>query len=227
MTPGGRVTFSGTATDDQALATVEVGLRNSTTRENLAADGTWGTDVHPGLAQDLSGQPEPGVVQLEVHDAGGPGARVATRFPVRATDKQDLHDLVEHAGSDQHQRGGARVTCRRTALLNVTGNQVIRRPGTWTWRARRPTTSASARVRVAILENDTDRYLRANGTLAAGFGTMNAVLASPGATSTTWTLPVDLPTNGDYSVTAYAVDTVEPAGPVDLGSDRAVRGLPG
>ena len=43
--PGGRVTFTGTATDDQSLATVEVSLRNSTTREGLASDGTWGADV--------------------------------------------------------------------------------------------------------------------------------------------------------------------------------------
>ena len=45
-------------------------------------------------------------------------------------------------------------------------------------------------MRVAILENDTDRYLRANGTLSAGFGTINANLATPNATSTSWTLPV-------------------------------------
>ena len=34
-------------------------------------------------------------------------------------------------------------------------------------------------MRVSILENDTDRYLRANGTLGAGFGTINANLATP------------------------------------------------
>ena len=48
MAPGGPLTFRGTATDDQALATVEVSLRNSTTREGLAADGTWGSDVISG-----------------------------------------------------------------------------------------------------------------------------------------------------------------------------------
>ncbi len=48
MPPGGPLTFRGTATDDQALATVEVVLRNSTTREALAADGTWGSDVISG-----------------------------------------------------------------------------------------------------------------------------------------------------------------------------------
>ena len=71
---------------------------------------------------------------------------------------------------------------------------------------------------MSILENDTDRYLRANGTLGAGFGTINANLATPGGTSTTWTLPVDLPINGDYSVTAYAVDTANQIDPSTSGA---------
>ena len=43
--------------------------------------------------------------------------------------------------------------------------------------------------------------------MAAAFATLNATLASPGATSTSFTLGVDLPTKGDYAVTAFAVDT--------------------
>ena len=54
VTPGGPLTFSGTATDDEDLVNVEISLRNNTTREQLAADGTWGTDVSPGLAPDLA-----------------------------------------------------------------------------------------------------------------------------------------------------------------------------
>jgi PKD repeat protein len=57
------------------------------------------------------------------------------------------------------------------------------------------------------VEGDSDRYLKPNGTWGAGYATVNANLASPNATSTSWTLPVDLPTNGNYSVTAIAVDT--------------------
>ena len=45
VTPGGRLTFSGTANDTGDLANVEISLRSNTTREQLAADGTWGTDV--------------------------------------------------------------------------------------------------------------------------------------------------------------------------------------
>jgi hypothetical protein len=45
VTPGGQLTFSGTANDTDDLVNVEISLRNNTTREQLAADGSWGTDV--------------------------------------------------------------------------------------------------------------------------------------------------------------------------------------
>ena len=39
--PGGRITFSGTAADDEGLKNVEITLRNSSTGEGLANDCTW------------------------------------------------------------------------------------------------------------------------------------------------------------------------------------------
>ena len=41
--PGSRVTFSGTAADDEGLKNVEISLRNSSTGQALANDCTWGT----------------------------------------------------------------------------------------------------------------------------------------------------------------------------------------
>jgi PKD repeat protein len=60
---------------------------------------------------------------------------------------------------------------------------------------------------VSLKDQDTNRYLQPGGGLAASFATLNATLAAPNATSTGWTLPVDLPTEGDWAVTVYAVDT--------------------
>jgi PKD repeat protein len=57
-----------------------------------------------------------------------------------------------------------------------------------------------------------------NGTMAAAFATIPATLASPNATSTTWTLGVNLPTKGEFSVTAFAVDT---AGQQDISTSGA------
>ena len=58
--------------------------------------------------------------------------------------------------------------------------------------------------------------MQPNGTLATAFATLPATLASPDATSTTWTYGVDLPQGGDYNVTAYATDTRRPAGHLPL-----------
>jgi large repetitive protein len=65
-----------------------------------------------------------------------------------------------------------------------------------------------AAVRVALEDQDTGRYVQPNGTMAAAFATLNATLATPNGTSTNWTLGIDLPTQGEFAVTAFAVDTV-------------------
>ncbi len=224
MTPGGRVTFSGTATDDESLATVEVSLRNSTTRENLASDGSWGADVIQGWFKV-----SPANLNAASYNWSfmTPAALVpgSYTFQVRATDKQDLT-----TSSSLQGRVNINVTVPSdlppNGLLNVTGNQVsdtlhLDLAGTAT------DDFGVSGVRVSILENDTDRYLRPNGTLAAGFGTINAVLATPGTTSTTWTLPVDLPINGDYSVTAYAVDGSNQIDPSTSGATARYAIYPG
>ena len=48
VTPGQPITFSGHASDDEELARVEIQLRNNTTGERLAADGTWNNTVQAG-----------------------------------------------------------------------------------------------------------------------------------------------------------------------------------
>jgi large repetitive protein len=65
-----------------------------------------------------------------------------------------------------------------------------------------------AAVRVALEDQDTGRCVQPNGTMAAAFATLNATLATPNGTSTNWTLGIDLPTQGEFAVTAFAVDTV-------------------
>ena len=48
VAPGSPMTFAGSANDDEALSEVSITLRNNTTGERLAADGTWGTNVIAG-----------------------------------------------------------------------------------------------------------------------------------------------------------------------------------
>ncbi len=63
--------------------------------------------------------------------------------------------------------------------------------------------------------------------MAAAFATIDATLTNPGATSTTWTLPVDLPAQGSYSVTAYGYDAFDQQDPSQTGATATYPVFPG
>ncbi len=205
VAPGGQLTFSGPANDEDDLANVEITLRNNTTREQLASDGTWGTDVVAGLyrvsPQNINGPSYNWSYTTPFNLTPG-----QYTFTVRATDDIGLTTSSANRGqlTINAQVPGDNFP---NGLLNFTGTDTsievlhLDLAGTAT------DDFGVANVRVSLLDQDTGRYVQPNGTMAAGFATLNATLASPGATSTTWTLPVDLPTQGEFSVTAFAIDT--------------------
>lgn len=224
MTPGGKLTFSGTATDDQALANVEVSLRNTTTHENLSADGSWGSDVNAGWYRIT-----PASLNTPTYNWSftTPAALVpgTYSFAVRASDQTDLTTSTSLQG-----RVTVNVAVPGDAapdgLLDVTGTQTadalhLDLTGTAT------DDVGVSKVLVAILESDSGRYLKPDGTWGAGYATVPAHLASPNGTSTAWTLPVDLPTNGNYSVTATAVDTSNQLDPSTTGATARYLVYPG
>ena len=205
MTPGGPLTFSGTANDTDDLVNVEISLRNNTTREQLAADGTWGTDVVQDWYRISPSQHQRHQLQLELHDAVQPDpGPVHVQRPGHRRARPD--HLVDQPGPAHDQRPGGRGRVpRRPAELHR------HRPSIEVLHLDLAGTATDdfgvAAVRVALEDQDTGRYVQPNGTMAAAFATLTATLASPDATSTTWTLPVDLPTKGEYAVTAFAFDT--------------------
>ena len=87
--PGGRMTFSGTASDDAGLKNVEISLRNNTTRENLGNDGTWGVEVTAGNYRispvDIGGSTYNWTYTTPFNLSPG-----SYTFTVRATDDLDL-----------------------------------------------------------------------------------------------------------------------------------------
>jgi hypothetical protein len=202
--PGQQLTFSGTANDEDRLRTVEIFLRNTTTREALAADGTWSASsvaaFHRISPVDING---PSYDWTYTSVPLTPGIY---DFRVRATDNLSLTTTSANQGrlSITAQVPGDAFP---NGLLNFTGvDQNIEAlhldiTGTAT------DDKGVQTVRVALFDNDSGRYVQANGQLAAAFATVDANLASPGATSTTFVLPIDLPTKGEYSITAWAVDT--------------------
>ncbi len=222
VNPGGTMTFSGTASDDDRLQDVVVTLRNSTTRENLGADGTWGVNVTAG-----SHRISPININAPTYNWSyttpfnlTPGTY---SFTVTASDNLGLNS----------SRGSLTITAQvpgdlsPNGLLNFTGTdstlQVLHLDLSGTATDDHGVES----VRISVFDNDSGRYIQPNGTMASTFATLNATLASPNATSTTFTLPVDLPTQGNYSVTAWAWDTAGQQDPSTTGATARYLVYPG
>ncbi len=215
LTPGAPVTFAGTATDDDRLKNVLVYLRNTTTGENLGADGTWGVGVSAGYYRISPVSINAASYNWSYTTPFSLSAGSYT-FRVIATDNDDLT-------TSSSQRGNLTLSVQVSGdlapdgLIDVGGTLFVNSPnlnltGTAT------DDHGVAAVELRIFDNDTGRYLQDNGTMTSGYNTRTAVLGTPGGTSTTWSLPIVLPIGGDYSVTAYAYDTV---GQQDLSTSGA------
>ncbi|MCB0905854.1 MAG: PKD domain-containing protein [Nocardioidaceae bacterium] len=216
VTPGNPITFSGTATDDEGLANVEIFLRNTTTREALASDGTWGVGLSAGwyriTAINLNGDSAnwswttpftltPGSYDFRVRANDDIGLTTSSSNQGRLT-------LTAQVPGDTPPDGLLDVTG------TITGGQVLHLDITGT----ATDDNGVDHVGLTVYDNDTRRYLQPNGTLSAAYAEINATLDSPGATSTTFSLSRDLPVEGDWSVTAYAYDTV---GQIDTSTSGA------
>jgi large repetitive protein len=221
VAPGSPMTFRGSATDDQNLNLVEIQLRNSSTREALASDGTWAVDIPAGWyrisPQNLDATSYNWSYTTPFNLSAG-----TYTFSVRAQDDVGLTTSTTNQGRltiNAQVPGDAPPDGLITPSGTVTGVQTLHLDlaGTAT------DDIGVAAVRVSLEDQDTNRYLQQNGSMAASFATRNATLAAPNATSTGWTLPVDLPTEGDWAVTVYAVDT---AGQQDLSTTGATARYP-
>ena len=221
VAPGSPITFSGTATDDEGLANVEITLRNTTTREGLAADGTWGINLSGAYRItpiNVSGTSTSWSYTTPFNLTPG-----SYSFTVRATDDLGLVTSSTNQG-------------RLTLLAQIPGDVA---PDALLTAQATPTVlhldlAGTATddfgvqsVMVAVYDNDTRRYLQPNGTMSAAYATLASTLASPGGTSTTWNLSVDLPTEGNWTVTAFAFDTAGQQDTSTTGATASFRIYPG
>jgi PKD repeat protein len=205
VTPGGRLTFSGTANDTDDLVSVEISLRNNTTREQLASDGTWGTDV----VQDW--------YRLNTNSINATSYNWSYQTPfnltpgqysfsVRATDEIGLTTSSTNQGRltiNAQVAGDAFPDGRLTFTGTDSSIETLHLDLTGT----ATDDKGVAAVRIALEDQDTGRYVQPNGTMAAAFATLPATLGTPDGTTTSFTLAVDLPTKGEFTVTAFAIDT--------------------
>lgn len=206
VTPGSPVTFSGTAADSDGLRDVQITLRSTSTKDALAADGSWGPDSQAGVFRisqlDIPGNTYNWSWETPFNLPAG-----TYSFTVRATDDLGITTATTNRGS-------------LTVLAQVPGDAfpdgLIDSPGTG--QPSLPTSALNLtgtatddkgvdHVSVAVYDQDTGRYLHPNNTLTAGFATLDATLGTPGGTSTTWSLSANLPGKGDFLVTAWAYDT--------------------
>jgi PKD repeat protein len=206
VAPGSPITFSGTANDEANLANVEISLRNNTTREQLASDGTWGTNVVQGWYRISTPQNLPGTGYAWSYTTPFNLKQGQYSFSVRATDDIGLTTSSTNQG---------RLTINAQVAGDNPPNGLISPTGTISNvevlhldLAGTATDDRGVKeVRVALEDEDTGRYVQPNGTMSAAFATLPATLASPNTPSTTWSLSVDLPTKGEFDVTAFAFDT--------------------
>ncbi|MGL5825282.1 MAG: PKD domain-containing protein [Nocardioides sp.] len=203
--PGSPITFSGTATDDVDLDRVEIRLQNTSTRENLAADGSWGTGVPAGYYRvsplNLTGTSYNWTYTTPFNLTPG-----IYTFSVRAIDNLELATATANQ---------ARLTLNVQPTGDAAPNGLVTSPTfdqslqvlNFTMTGTATDDKGVSAVKVAVFDEDTRRYLKPDGTLSAGFTTVNATLANSGATSTGWSLPVIVPQAGTWQATAFAVDS--------------------
>ncbi len=225
VTPGQRLTFSGSATDDEGLREVWITLRNNSTGERLASDGTWGTGV-------ISGSHRISPANLNQTSYAwsyrtpfelSPGTYT---FTVSASDSIGL-------STSSANRGQLTLNAQipgdspPNALLDVTGTVGGGQELSLALAGSATDDKGVARVGVAVQDRDTSRYLQPDGSMSATFATLDATLESPGATSTRWSRAVTLPVQGDWAVTAYAFDTAGQQDPSTSGATARYPIYPG
>ena len=220
--PGGRLTFAGTAFDDTGLKNVEISLRNTSTGERLSNDGSWGTTVTAGNYRvspvDIGGSTYNWSYTTPFNLSPG-----SYSFTVRATDDTDLTTASANQG-------------RLTVNAQIAGDL----PPDTTMAFTAPTDESLAvsltgtasddkgvaTVKVTVQDRDTGRYLQPDGTMAAAAASLGATLATPGATSTSWSLTRTLPTGGNWTFTAVSVDSAGQQDPSTTGATATYAAYP-
>ncbi|MGH2816151.1 MAG: Ig-like domain-containing protein, partial [Actinomycetota bacterium] len=172
VTPGSPVTFRGTANDTDDLVNVEISLRNNTTREQLASDGTWGTDVVQGwyrISPSNINNPSFNWSYTTPFNLN-PGQY---SFSVRATDEIGLTTSSTNQGrlTINAQVAGDAFPDGR---LNFTGTDASIETLHLDLAGTATDDIGVASVRVALEDQDTGRYVQPNGTMAAAFATIPA-----------------------------------------------------
>ncbi len=215
VAPGQQMTFTGSASDDGLVKSVYVALLNNSTGENLTTDGTWGIDNGLNLFK-LPGSPN-----TQSHNWSWTTPQELTpgnyTFAVMAVDDE---------GITTPQASWALMSMNAVVAGDIPPKATLTTKG-----VQPPSENLSldltgdavddhgvAEVRLVLKDLDTSRYYHQDGSVTSQYASIPATVTTPDATSTTWSRQVTLPNQGNWNVTAYAVDT---AGQRDLANTDA------
>jgi PKD repeat protein len=220
--PGKPLTFKGSASDDGGVTAVDVALTNTSTGDTLMVDGSFS----PKSGLNFYRVTGPNLNQKTVNWSFTTGFNLTPglyTFVVRATDNDGFTTPQSNwvfitnmtAGTAGDAAPKATVTSPMPGVLTTNlVDKHVSLSGTATDAAGGGVTG----VRMVVKDADTARYLQPDGTTSSSYATVPATtVASTGAgvLSTGWTYDAVLPTQGDWTISAKAVDT---SGQSDLNS---------
>ena len=225
VVPGGPITFAGSAVDDTRLTDVEIQLQNTTTRERLAADGTWGADVVAGWYRLLPANSSAASYNWSYTTPFDlvPGTY---SFQVRATDNLGITTSSANYGRLTVNVQIPGDTAPDTTL-NTTGTVTGLQSLSLDLAGTATDAQGVASVGLTVRDRDSGLYVQPNGTKAVNWALLTTTLSSPGATSTVWNRTLVVPASGDYDVVAFAVDTVGQQDPSTTGATARYLLFPG
>ncbi|WP_228942548.1 SMP-30/gluconolactonase/LRE family protein [Nocardioides sp. Leaf374] len=197
------LSLTGTASDPaggSGVASVTVLVKDRDTGLWLKADGSWGSTT--AGAQRLADLAAPGAAStgwsLDVPLATG-------RYLLTARSR-------DGAGNQDTTPASRQVTVR--ASDSVAPDATVTSPaqgaqvplGAVPLRGGATDDTGVATVLLAVQDTVSKEWLRPDGSFGASYRTVTAVLAAPGATSTTWAFTFQPPLARTYAVTAIARD---------------------
>ena len=217
--PGQPVTFTGSATDDGTIKSIDVALVNNSTQEYLSTNGTFGhnngLNVYR-LEGGLSDQTVNWTYTTPYNLTPG-----NYQFAVLATDNDDIttpSNMWAVASFTAQASGDAppETTISPAGLQPPTGSLDLHLAGTAT-----DATGVTA-VRLALRDADTAKYADPGGGTSTTYTYYTVPVTSGPGEVVSWNKDITLPTQGDWTVTAVAVDT---AGQYDFTPTATARYL--
>ena len=217
--PGHPITFTGSATDDETIKNIDIALVNNSTQEYLTTDGSFGRNNGLNTFRLMSALNQKTVnwTYTTPFDLT-PGSY---QFAVLATDNDNIttpSSLWAVASFNAQVTGDAPPKAALT--VGTTGTQPPLASHTLNLSGTANDDHGVSEVRVSLRDADTARYAKppsAGGGTQAGYTYFTVPAASvvpvnpaepANPNKVSWSTTIELPTDGDWNVTAIAVDTV-------------------